>query len=150
MTKPRARIQQQVQQAMRAKDKKRLTALRTIDAAVLKHQVDSRQEISEEDFIILLNQLRKQRNEAMEQFKQANRNDLYEQELFEKNIIEEFLPEQLSNSEIEQLVSEAIAESGAREIKQMGMVMAKLKTTLMGKADMGQVSALVKDKLAAP
>ncbi len=149
MPRPRARVQEQVRQAMRARDKQRLTALRTLDAAILKYEVDKRQEISEEDFMLLLNQLRKQRNEAMEQYKNANRNDLYEQELFEKNIIEEFLPEQLSNTEIEELVSAAIDESGAQEIKQMGMVMARLKTTLMGRANMAEVSSLVRQKLSS-
>ena len=149
MPRPRARVQEQVRQAMRARDKQRLTALRTLDAAILRYEVDKRQEISEEDFMLLLNQLRKQRNEAMEQYKNANRNDLYEQELFEKNIIEEFLPEQLSNTEIEELVSAAIDESGAQEIKQMGMVMARLKTTLMGRANMAEVSSLVRQKLSS-
>ena len=132
---------------MREKNKPRLAALRLIDAEVLKHQVDTRENISENDFIALLNRLRKQRNEAMEQYKSVNRLDLYDQEALEKKIIEEFLPEQLTEEKINQLISQAIAASGAQGIKQMGLVMSQLKPVMMGKADMTKVSALVREQL---
>ena len=147
MSELRSRVQQEVRNALRARDKERVGALRLIDAEILKYQVDHRTDISAEDFTLLLNRLRKQRNESMEQYKKAVRMDLYRQEEFEKKVIEEFLPEQLGDEAVKTIVLAAIAENGVQDIRDMGKVMATLKPRLLGKADMGKVSRLVREEL---
>lgn len=132
---------------MRAGDKARVTALRLIDAEVLNYQIDNRVEITPADFILLLNRLRKQRSEAMEQYKGANRTDLYKQEAYEKKVIEEFLPEQLSDAEIESMITAVIANN-AQDTRDMGKIMAVLKPRITGRADMGKVSGLVRQQLS--
>ncbi|CEG58595.1 conserved protein of unknown function [Legionella fallonii LLAP-10] len=142
------RLNNDIKDAMRAKDKNLLTTLRLITAAVKQIEVDERIEVGEERMLAILDKMTKQRKESIAQYEKANRDDLVAQEQFELNIISRYLPEPLSAAEIEQLVKEAIAATGAEKMADMGKVMAQLKTQLQGRADMTQVSALIKAKLS--
>jgi uncharacterized protein YqeY len=137
-----------IKDAMRAKDKNLLTTLRLISAAVKQIEVDERIDVSEERMLVILDKMTKQRKESISQFEKANRADLVAQEQFELEILAKYLPEPLSATEIEKLVNEAIASTGAEKMADMGKVMAQLKTKLQGRADMAQVSALIKAQLS--
>lgn len=137
-----------VKDAMRAKDKNLLNTLRLITAAVKQVEVDERIEVGEERMLVILDKMTKQRKESIAQFTKANRDDLVAQEQYELDVIAKYLPEQLSAAEIEQLVAEAITSTGASQMADMGKVMGILKSKLQGRADMGQVSALIKAKLS--
>lgn len=137
-----------IKDAMRAKDKNLLTTLRLITAAVKQIEVDERIEVGEERMLAILDKMVKQRKESISQYEKANRDDLVAQEQFELEIIAKYLPEPLSEAEIEQMVNEAIAATGAEKMADMGKVMGQLKTKLQGRADMTQVSALIKAKLS--
>ena len=137
-----------IKDAMRAKDKNLLTTLRLISAAVKQIEVDERIEVGEELMLVILDKMSKQRKESIAQYEKANRDDLVAQEQYELGIIAKYLPEPLSAAEIEQLVNEAIATTGAEKMADMGKVMGQLKAKLQGRADMTQVSALIKAKLS--
>lgn len=137
-----------VKDAMRAKDKNLLSTLRLITAAVKQIEVDERVEVDEERMLAILDKMTKQRKESIAQYEKANRDDLVAQEQFEIDIISKYLPEPLSTAEIEQLVNEAIANTGAEKMADMGKVMGQLKSKLQGRADMGKVSALIKAQLS--
>jgi len=141
------KISDDVKAAMRSKDKKRLGALRLIQAAFKQKEVDERIELNDDQSIVILDKMAKQHRDSISQFKEANRNDLVEIEEFELNIIEEYLPAQLSEDEINAFIDNAISKSGAESIKDMGKVMGILKGELQGRADMGKVSALIKTRL---
>jgi len=142
------RLNNDVKDAMRAKDKNLLTTLRLITAAVKQIEVDERIDVSEERMLVILDKMSKQRKESIAQFEKANRDDLVAQEQFELGILAQYLPEPLSAVEVEQLVNEAITVTGAEKMADMGKVMGQLKTKLQGRADMTQVSALIKAKLS--
>ncbi|MBL1142590.1 MAG: GatB/YqeY domain-containing protein [Proteobacteria bacterium] len=141
------KISDEVKTAMRSKDKERLGALRLIQAAFKQKEVDERIELNDEQSITILDKMAKQHRDSITQFKQANRDDLVEVEQFELNIIEEFLPAQLSDEEINTFIENAISKTGAASIKDMGKVMGILKSELQGRADMGKVSGLIKARL---
>lgn len=136
-----------VKDAMRAKDKNLLTTLRLITAAIKQIEVDERIDVDEERMLVILDKMTKQRNESIAQYAKANRDDLVAQEQFELTVLAKYMPEPLSAAEIEQLVSDAIANTGAEKMADMGKVMGQLKSKLQGRADMTQVSALIKAKL---
>lgn len=136
-----------VKDAMRAKDKNLLTTLRLITAAIKQIEVDERIEVNEERMLVILDKMSKQRKESIAQFEKANRDDLVAQEQYELGIISKYLPEPLSATEIEHMVNEAITSTGAEKMTDMGKVMAQLKSKLQGRADMSQVSALIKARL---
>ena len=142
------RVADQVKVAMKARDKERVAALRLMMAEFKRVEVDERIELDDAGALVVLDKMIKQRNDSKEQFKKAGRSDLEEKEAFELAIIAEFLPEQLSEAEIAELVSAAISESGASGMREMGKVMGILKPKLQGKADMAKVSALVKSELS--
>jgi len=142
------RIQDDVKIAMKAKDKPRLGTLRLVTAAIKQREVDERIELDDTQVLSILEKMIKQRRDSIAQYEQAGRTELAEQELSEIEIIQEYMPEGLSDAEIAALVESAIAEAGAGSMQDMGKVMAQLKPQLQGRADMGQVSALVKQKLA--
>ena len=141
-------IRKLVNDALRQGDKERLGALRMLSAAIGKEEKDSQKPMTEEGFVNLLNRLRKQHQASMDQFKQAGRTDLYEKEYAEKKVIESLLPEQLSGEELEKLIDQAISDSQAAAPQDIGKVMGQLKQKVHGKADMSEVSRLVKEKLA--
>ena len=141
-------IQDDVKTAMRAKDKERLAALRLITAAIKQKEVDERVEVDDAGALAILEKMIKQRKDSIEQFAKANRDDLIAKEQFELDIIQAYMPEQMSEAKISALVDEAVAASGAQGMKDMGKVMGQLKPKIAGKADMGLVSQLVKAKLS--
>ena len=132
---------------MREKDKDRLTTLRMIMAAIKQKEVDERIELDNTQILAVLDKMAKQHRDSINQFQQAGRNDLVEKENRELAIVQTYLPTQLSDAEIQQLLQEAIQESGASSMQDMGKVMAVLKPKLQGRADMGKISGLVKAKL---
>lgn len=142
------RLNNDVKDAMRAKDKNLLTTLRLITAAVKQIEVDERIEVDDERMLVILDKMSKQRKESIAQYEKANREDLVAQEQFELSVLANYLPEPLSATEIEQLVHEAIKTTGAEKMADMGKVMAQLKPSLQGRADMAQVSALIKARLS--
>ena len=145
----KTQISNDVKDAMRSKDKDRLAALRLILAAFKQKEVDERIELSDEQSISVLNKMAKQHRDSIEQFGQANRDDLIKKEQLELDIIESYLPEKLSEEEVSLLIDEAISETGANAVKDMGKVIGLLKEKLQGQADMGEVSRLIRGKLGS-
>jgi uncharacterized protein YqeY len=142
------RITEDMKAAMRAKDAARLGAIRFLQAAIKQKEVDER--VTADDAIVLaiIEKLIKQRKDSIQQFEQAGRNDLVEKERAELALLQGYLPQQMSEAELNQAVAAAIAETGATSPQAMGKVMAVLKPRLAGRADIGKASALVKARLA--
>src|SRR6185312_10733266 len=134
--------------AMRAKDSARLSAVRLLLAAMKQKEVDERVELDDAAVLGIVDKMIKQRRESIAQFEKAGRNDLADKEKFELDVLSGYLPQQLSDAEVEKEVAAAIAQTGAAGVKDMGKVMGVLKPRLAGKADMGKVSAAVKAKLS--
>ena len=142
------RVADQVKIAMKARDKQRLAALRLMMAEFKRVEVDERIELDDARVLAILDKMTKQRKDSQAQFKEAGRTDLEEKEGFELAIIGEFMPEQLGKEEIVDLVATVISQIGASGMQDMGKVMGILKPKVQGKADMSQVSALVKSRLS--
>ena len=134
--------------AMKARDKERVAVLRMVNAELKRVEVDERRELTDTDVQGILNKMLKQRQHALKQFRDANRDDLAAQEAYEIEVIETFLPEQMSDDELAALVDKVITDLGASGMQDMGKVMGALKSAAAGQADMGRASALVKAKLA--
>jgi uncharacterized protein YqeY len=137
-------VQEEMKAAMRAQDKERLSIIRLILADFKRIEIDERIVLDEARELAVLDKMQKQRRDSIEQFKAANRNDLVLKEQYEFNVIQSFMPEALSEAEIQQLVSNAIKEASATTMQDMAKVMTILKPKLQGRADMGQVSAKIK------
>lgn len=133
--------------AMKAKEKARLGTIRLMQAEFKRIEVDERIEIDDARVLVVLDKMVKQRRDSAQQYLDADRQELADQELFEITIIQEFLPSQLSEAELTELVDAAIAASDATGMAAMGAVMGQLKPQLQGRADIGAVSKLVKAKL---
>ncbi len=133
---------------MRAKDAARLSAIRLLLAGIKQREVDERKELTDADVTSVLEKMIKQRRESIAQYEKAARQDLADAEKFELGVLSGYLPQQMSDAEVQQEVQKAISESGASGVKDMGKVMGVLKARLAGKADMGKVSNLVKTKLS--
>ncbi|WP_298610042.1 GatB/YqeY domain-containing protein [uncultured Thiothrix sp.] len=136
-----------MKQAMRAQDKARLGVIRLVLAAIKQQEVDTRQEQDDIAVLAVLDKMVKQRRESIRQYTEAGRLELAEQEQFEINVIQEYLPQALSDDELAALVAEAVAATGAASVKDMGKVMAWVKPKAQGRADMGKVSSLIKASL---
>lgn len=143
----RQRVDSALKDAMKARDKGRVGALRQITSEFKKVEVDERVDIDDARALQIFDKMVKQRKDSLAQYEQAGRQDLVDQEAYEMAVIHEFMPAALSQAEIEQLVDDAINESGASSMQQMGAVMAILKPKVQGRADMGEVSKLVKARL---
>lgn len=141
-------INNAIKTAMRARDKGRLAVLRAIMAELKRIEVDERIELDDARVLAVLDKMVKQRRDSERQYLEAERPELAEQERFEISQIETFLPAALTESEVEQLVDQAIADTGASDMRAMGQVMAQLKPQVQGRADMAQVSKILKAKLA--
>jgi hypothetical protein len=141
------RIQEDVKAAMRARDVRRLAALRLLAAALKQKEVDERVALDDAAVIAVIERMIRQRRESVAQFEKGGRADLAEQEKYEIEVLAAYLPQPLAEAEIEAAVAAAIAESGAGSVKDMGKVMGLLKSRLAGRADMAKVSALVRSKL---
>jgi uncharacterized protein YqeY len=133
--------------AMRAKDKARLSAVRLILADIKRIEVDERIDVDDARALAVLDKMLKQRRDSISQYDSAGRVDLADQERFEMDVIQSFLPTPLSDAELDALISAAIASTGADSIKNMGQVVAILKPQVQGRADMGMVSQKVKSQL---
>ncbi len=145
----KARLQADMKASMKSGDKPRLGVIRLMLSAIKQVEVDERIELDDARVIAVLDKMTKQRRESITQFDNAGRDDLSAIERAELEIIKEYLPAALSEAEIEALVEESIAATGAATIKDMGKVMGMLKPQLQGRADMAQVSQLIKSRLSA-
>ena len=142
------RIAEATKTAMKARDKARVAALRLVGAEIKRVEVDERKMLDDAAVLVVLDRMRKQRNDSLKQYRDAGRDDLADKEQFELDLIQEFLPQALSEDEIAALIDDAMASTGATTMQDMGKVMGILKSQVQGRADMGQVSAQVKAKLA--
>lgn len=141
-------LQEDVKTAMKAGEKARLGTLRLVMAAIKQIEVDERKELNDADIIAVLDKMTKQRRESIEQYAKAGRNDLVDAEQAELDIIKTYLPAALSQEEIVTLIDSAIQETGAESIRDMGKVMAIIKPKAQGRADIAQISAQIKARLA--
>jgi uncharacterized protein YqeY len=148
MSTIKQRISDDIKAAMRSQDKKRLGVLRMLSAAIKQKEVDERVELDDTGTLAVLDKLAKQHRDAIAQFRDAGRTDLVEKETYELEVVREYLPQPLAEEELLALVKAAISEAGAGSMQDMGKVMGLLKPRVQGRADMGRVSALVKQELS--
>lgn len=141
-------LSEQQKLAMRAKDKVRLSTLRMLLAEIRQQEIDNHNELDDSAVITIVTKMVKQRKDAAAQYEQAGRQELADSELQEIVVLQEFLPQPLSADELDALLNDAITQSGATGMKDMGKVMAILKPQIQGRADMGKVSGHIKAKLA--
>ncbi|NOR36634.1 MAG: GatB/YqeY domain-containing protein [Woeseiaceae bacterium] len=140
-------ITEDMKSAMKAGDKDRLKVVRLIRAAIKQIEIDKRIELDDAAVLTVLDKMVKQRRDSIEQFQKGNRNDLADIELAEIVVLEDYLPEQLSDEELDAIIDEAISATGAETIRDMGKVMGQIKAKAAGAADMGAVGAKVKARL---
>jgi len=143
----REQLTEDMKTAMKAREADKLGAVRLILAAVKQREVDERITLDDAAVIAVIEKMIKQRKDSISQFEKAARQDLADKEKFELGILEAYLPQQLSQAEVDAIIAEAVASSGAKSPADMGKVMALVKPRLAGRADMGKVSGLVKGKL---
>ncbi|MES1941196.1 Yqey domain containing protein [Salinisphaera sp. T5B8] len=143
----KALLQDDMKSAMRTRDKERLAVIRMLMAAVKQREVDEREELSDADVLAVIEKMLKQRRDAEQQYREANRPELADAEAAEIAVLENYLPAQLSEAEIDQAIDNAIAESQAQSMRDMGKVMGVLKPRLQGQADMAVVSQRLKTRL---
>jgi len=148
MSELKAKISDEMKAAMRAKDKERLAVIRLMLAAIQQKEVDDRVELDDAAVLAVLDKMVKQRRESISQYDKAGREELSAKEQAEIVVIQDYLPAQMDDAEIEAMIAEAIASTGASEMKDMGKVMGILKPKLQGRADMGAVSGKIKAQLA--
>lgn len=135
--------------AMRNKEKERLGTIRLIQAALKQKEIDERVELTDEDVLVILDKMVKQRKESIKQYEAANRPELAAIEAAEIEVIQTFLPQQLSQEEVTDIIMQAITETGAEGMNDMGKVMGIIKPKVQGRADMGAISQIIKQKLTA-
>ncbi len=140
-------ITEDMKSAMKAGEKDRLKVVRLIRAAIKQIEIDKRIELDDAAVLSVLDKMVKQRRDSVEQFQNGGRNDLADIELAEIAVLDTYLPEQLSDTELDALIDEAISASGAESIRDMGKVMGQIKSKAAGRADMGAVGAKVKARL---
>lgn len=145
----RDQLSADIKSAMKARDSERLTVLRMLSAAIKQREVDERITLTDTDVIALADKLIKQRKDAAQQFTAGGREDLAAQEQQEIVILSAYLPQQLSDAEVSALITQALADSGASSLREMGAVMNLLKPQLAGRADMGEVSKQVRAQLSS-
>ena len=148
MSELKQRITDDMKSAMKAKDKQALKAVRMILEAIKQKEIDERIELDDTQAMAVIQKMVKQRKDSISQFSDAGRTDLVEIEEAELEIINNYMPEQLSDEEVALVVDKAINDSGANSMKDMGKLMGMLKSQLQGKADMSLVSQLIKSKLS--
>ena len=145
----KAQISEDMKSTMKAGDKDRLKVLRLMRAAIQQIEVDKRIELDDSAVLGVLDKMVKQRRDSITQFKNGGREDLADIELAEIAVLETYLPEQLGEAELDKIIDQAIKDSGAESIRDMGKVMGQIKAQAAGRADMGAVSAKVKERLGA-
>jgi uncharacterized protein YqeY len=141
-------LQQDMKEAMRGGDKRRLGVIRLVMAAIKQREVDERIELDDAAVTAVLDKMAKQRRESIAQYSKAGRDDLVEQENFELEFLKSYLPEPLGEAEIDAMIEATIQATGAASVKDMGKIMGQLKPMLQGRADMGAVSARIKTRLS--
>ncbi|MGR5116144.1 GatB/YqeY domain-containing protein [Photobacterium damselae] len=141
------RLKDEQKAAMKARDKARLGAIRLALAAIKQREVDEKITLADDNIVAVLTKMVKQRRDSVAQYEAAGRQDLADVELAEISVLEEFMPQPLSDDEVAALLDEAITATGAAGMQDMGKVMGVLKPQIQGRADMGKVSQLVKTKL---
>ena len=142
------KINEDMKSAMRSKDVALLGTIRLIQAAIKQKEVDERILVDDSSVISIIEKMLKQRNDSIEAFKKANRTDLVEKEEFEVSVLKNYMPEQMNAEEVEKIIQEVIRKIGASSMKEMGPVMAQAKEILSGKANMAEVSKIIKAKLS--
>jgi hypothetical protein len=142
------RITEEMKNAMRAGEKERLATIRLILSAIKQREVDERIQLDDTEVLKVVEKMVKQRKESIAQFEAGGRADLVAKEQAEMAVLQTYLPAQMSDAEIDALIAEAVASTGAASIKDMGKVMAAVKAKAQGRADMGAVSARIKQKLS--
>ena len=147
MSELKARLTSAMKDAMRAKEKMRLGTIRMAQAAIKQREIDERIELTDADVLSIFTKLVKQREDAAIQYRDADRTDLADTELAEADILRGFLPSPLSEDEINALIDQAISETGANSMAQMGAVMGWLKPKVTGRADLGKLSGQIKARL---
>ena len=149
MSELKQQLTADMKQAMRDRDKPRLGVVRLALAAIKQREVDERVALDDTQVLAVLDKMVKQRRDSVRQFEEAGRQDLADQESFEITVLQTYLPEALSDAELDVLIDEAITASGASSMKEMGKAMGILKPKVQGRADMGAVSAKLKARLGA-
>jgi len=144
----KAQISEDMKTAMRAKDSVRLGAIRLLLSAIKQREVDERIELADTDVIAVIEKMLKQRRDSIAAFESANRTDLADIEKFEVTVLQTYMPKQLSDEELNQIITQVIADSGAVGAKDMGKVVGMVRPLVAGVADMGKVSGLIKSRLA--
>lgn len=148
MSELKATLTSAMKEAMKAKEKERLAVIRSMLAAIKQVEVDNQTTLEDDaDVLPILDKMLKQRRDSHQQYLDADRPELAEQEAFEMTVIQDFLPQALTEAEIAQMIDEAIAEVSASSMQDMGKVMGLLKPKMQGRADMAEVSKLIKSKL---
>jgi uncharacterized protein YqeY len=142
------KITEDMKNAMRAKDKPRLGVIRLMQAAIKQKEIDERIELDDKQVIVILDKMLKQRRDSLAQFEKAERQDLVDQEAFEIEIIQTYMPQALTEAELEDLIETAISETGAVSMKDLGKIMAHLKPKVQGRTDMRALSANLKQRLS--
>ena len=143
----KANILDDMKAAMRAKDKQQLGTIRLLTAAIKQVEVDERKELSDDDIVAIVTKMIKQRKDSAKMYLDAKRQDLAEQENYEITVLEKYLPEQLGDAELEELIQKTINSTGASSMADMGKVMGILRPQVTGRADMGAVSQKIKTLL---
>ena len=145
----KARISEDMKNAMRAKDSARLGAIRLLQSVIKQREVDERIELNDGQVIEAIEKMLKQRRDSISQYEAANRHDLADVEKFEVSVLQEYLPQALTEDEVAAILEQVISETGASGIKDMSKVMAAVKPLVVGRADMAKISGLIKTRLGA-
>jgi uncharacterized protein len=145
----KARITEDMKNAMRAKDSARLGAIRLLQSAIKQREVDERIELDDMQVIEAIEKMLKQRRDSISQYEAASRHDLADVEKFEVTVLQAYLPQALTDDEVGAILEQVIVETGAVGIKDMSKVMAAVKPLVVGRADMGKISGLIKTRLSA-
>lgn len=143
----KAQISEDMKNAMRAKDSARLGTIRLLQAAIKQREVDERVELDDSSIIAVIEKMLKQRRDSIAAYESASRNDLADVEKFEVSVLQTYLPQQLNEDEIKEILEKVVMETGAAGIKDMSKVMAAIKPLVTGRADMGKISGLIKTRL---
>ncbi|OIR02431.1 yqey-like protein [mine drainage metagenome] len=144
----KAQISEDMKVAMRAKDSQRLGTIRLLQAAIKQREVDERIELDDSNVIAVIEKMLKQRRDSIAAYESANRNDLADVEKFEVTVLQTYLPQQLTEDEIKDILEKVVVDTAAAGIKDMSKVMAAIKPLVAGRADMGKISGLIKTRLA--
>ncbi len=144
----KAQISEDMKTAMRAKDSARLSAIRLLQSAIKQREVDERIELQDADVITVIEKMLKQRRDSITAFESAKRSDLADIEKFEVTVLQAYMPKQLSDEELNQIITQVIADSGATGAKDMGKLVGLVRPLVVGVADMGKVSGLIKSRLS--